>query len=214
MNGESPFDDHADRYDSWFDNEGKLIFEIEANAFKTILDQLPKPWLEIGVGSGRFAQALGVPVGIDPSTKLIQKAKNRGIEVKHGKAEDRIFPENSFGTVFLIVTICFLDSPDKALQEIHRILHQDGKLAIGLVVAESPWGRFYMKKRNEGHLFYRFTHFLKYVELTNLLTEYGFSVGRTISTLFQKPNEVTRNEDPREGYWPNAGFTIVIANKK
>jgi len=35
-----------------------------------MLPNLPGPWLEIGIGSGRFAQALGIETGIDPSIKL------------------------------------------------------------------------------------------------------------------------------------------------
>ena len=70
----SPFDDLALEYDAWFDREGSLIFSIEVRAFKSLLSTLPKPWLEIGVGSGRFAQALGIETGIDPSSKLLQMA--------------------------------------------------------------------------------------------------------------------------------------------
>jgi len=51
----SPFDDLALEYDAWFDKEGSLIFFIEVQAFKSLLPTLPKPCLEIGVGSGRFA---------------------------------------------------------------------------------------------------------------------------------------------------------------
>jgi len=54
------FDSLASAYDAWFDGEGKLIFAIEVKAFQEILPLLPKPWLEVGVGSGRFAQALGI----------------------------------------------------------------------------------------------------------------------------------------------------------
>ena len=56
----SPFDDLALEYDAWFDKEGSLIFFIEVQAFMELLPILPKPWLEVGVGSGRFARALGI----------------------------------------------------------------------------------------------------------------------------------------------------------
>ena len=55
----SPFDDLASDYDAWFEREGKLIFTIEVRAFQQVLPSLPKPWLEVGVGSGRFAQVSG-----------------------------------------------------------------------------------------------------------------------------------------------------------
>ena len=61
------FNSLASAYDAWFDLEGKRIFAIEVSAFERILLRLPKPWLEIGVGSGRFAQYLGIESGLDPS---------------------------------------------------------------------------------------------------------------------------------------------------
>jgi tRNA G46 methylase TrmB len=73
----SPFDDLATEYDAWFDKDGSLIFFIEVQVFKSLMPSLPKPWLEIGVGSGRFAQALGIETGIDPSIKLIEMASRR-----------------------------------------------------------------------------------------------------------------------------------------
>ena len=51
----SPFDILASEYDAWFEQEGKLVFDIEVKAFQEVLPLLPGPWLEVGVGSGRFA---------------------------------------------------------------------------------------------------------------------------------------------------------------
>ena len=67
-----PFDALASVYDTWFEEEGRLIFDIEVKAFQEVLPLLPKPWLEAGVGNGHFAQALGIDTGIDPSGKLLR----------------------------------------------------------------------------------------------------------------------------------------------
>ena len=77
----SVFNELADQYDAWFDEQGKVVSNIEVCALKSVLAYLPKPWLEIGVGSGRFAQALGIKMGIDPSKKLLEMASKRGINV-------------------------------------------------------------------------------------------------------------------------------------
>ena len=61
------FDELARDCDDWFDGEGKVIFPIEVQALQKVLPSLPGPWLEVGVGGGRFAQASGVKAGIDPS---------------------------------------------------------------------------------------------------------------------------------------------------
>ncbi len=81
----SPFNELAEAYDSWFDEEGKLIFATEVRALQSVLASLPEPWLEIGVGSGRFAQVLGIGTGLDPSGKLLEIAKKRGIKTCQGR---------------------------------------------------------------------------------------------------------------------------------
>jgi len=210
----SPFDNLASQYDAWFDKEGSLIFSIEVQALRTLLPFLPKPWLEIGVGSGRFAQALGIETGIDPSAGLLRIAEGRGIKVFQGRGEQPLFSEESLGTVFLIVTLCFLDSPLDVLQEANRILMPAGKIVLGLVLRESPCGKLYQQKKNEGHRFYRYATFYSYDEMIRLLVKAGFVTEKIVSTLFQKPGNVRHREEPREGYFPEAGFTIIVAGKR
>ena len=212
--GASPFDDLALEYDAWFDKEGSLPFFIEVKAFSSLLPFLPKPWLEIGVGSGRFAQALGIETGIDPSIKLIEMAVKRGISAFPGRGEEPLFDEESFGTVFLIVTPCFLDSPLVVLKEANRILMHSGKMALGLELKESPWGQHYQAKKAQGHRFYKFATFYSRGELIRLLAQAGFLTEKIVSTLFQRPGEVHHAEELREGYSPDAGFTVIVAGKR
>jgi len=209
----SPFDDLASAYDVWFDKEGKLIFAIEVPAFHEVLPSLPKPWLEVGVGSGRFAQALGIETGVDPSIKLLEMARERGITGFLGWGEQELFEEESFGTVFLIVTLCFVDLPMDVLREAKRILAPGGKIVLGLVLKESPWGKFYQQKKKQGHRFYKYATFYRYDEVAKLLEQAGFSIEQVISTLFQRPGKVKRVELPERGYSSSAGFTIISASK-
>ena len=209
----SPFDTLASEYDTWFEEEGKPVFEIEVKAFQEVLALLPKPWLEVGVGSGRFAQALGIETGIDPSAKLLEMAKERGIKVFLARGEEKFFDEKTFGTVFLIVTLCFVDSPLAVLREAHRVLKPEGNIVLGLVLRESPWGKFYQVKKQEGHRFYKHAILYSYQEVERLLTDSGFIIEKVVSTLFQKPGEVKKMENPREGFSVDAGFTVVMAGK-
>lgn len=87
----SPFDDFPLEYDAWFDKGGSLIFRIEVRAIKCLLSSLPKPWIEMGVGSGRFAKALGIETGVDPSYRLLQMARKRGINTFLGRGERKLF---------------------------------------------------------------------------------------------------------------------------
>ena len=42
----------------------------------------------------------------------------------------------------------------------------------------------------------------------------GFVTEKVISALFQRPDEVRHMEEAKEGYSPDAGFTIIVAGKK
>ncbi len=209
-----PFVDLASQYDQWFDKEGSLIFLSEMRALAGIAPELPKPWLEIGVGSGRFAQALGIEAGVDPSIKMVELARTRGVNAFVGRGEQMLFDEESFGTVFLIATLCFLDSPRSVLRETNRILMPGGKVVLGLILKEGPWGQFYERKKALGHRFYRYANFYSIDEVSGLLTQAGFVTERVVSTLFEKPERVRRVERPVEGYSPDAGFTVVVAEKQ
>ena len=210
----SIFDPLAYEYDRWFDKEGRLIFSIESRALRGLLPSLSKPWLEMGVGSGRFAQALGIETGVDPSIELVRIARRRGINTFWGRGEKSLFDEDTFGAIFLIVTLCFVDSPVAVLREAYRVLKPEGNVVLGLVARESPWGQFYQGKKAEGHRFYKHATFYSYAEAVELLEHAGFALERTVSTLFQQPLKVKRGERLREGFHHEAGFTILVARKR
>jgi len=207
------FNSLALAYDAWFDQEGRLIFVLEVEALKQVLALLPKPWIEIGVGSGRFAQALGIDIGLDPSSGLLKIARNRGARVLLGRGEEAPFKDGSFGAIFFIVTLCFVDSPERILSEAARLLKTGGKVVLGMVLRESPWGQLYQAKKETGHHFYRYATFYTYAEVDMLLMQTGFSIEKIISTLFQSPGEVNHIELPRQGFSVDAGFTVILAGK-
>jgi len=209
----SAFDSLALEYDAWFDTEGKLIFAIEVEAFRLALPLLPKPWLEIGVGSGRFAQALGIDNGLDPSRKLLDLAQKRVTNVFLGRGEKQPFKTGTFGTAFLIVTLCFVRSPLKVLTETNRILKKDGKIVLGLVLRDSPWGQLYGGKKEEGHRFYKHATFYSFEEVEALLLQAGFTIEGVLSTLFQEPGNVKHLEPSQRGFSSTAGFVAIWAKK-
>jgi SAM-dependent methyltransferase len=199
--------------DSWFEQEGKLIFALEVEALKQVLPLLPKPWIEIGIGSGRFARALGIGIGLDPSSRLLKIARNRGTRVLLGRGEEAPFKDASFGAIFFIATLCFMDSPNRILTEATRLLRSEGKVVLGLVLRGSPWGQLYQTKKEMGHLFYKCATFHTYAEVDMLLMQTGFLIEKVISMLFQNPGEVNHIESPRQGFSVDAGFTVILAGK-
>lgn len=87
----APFDAYDERYEHWFD-EHQAAYLSELLALRSLV-----PWeghgLEIGVGTGRFAAPLGVPVGVDPSGAMLCRAAARGIETVRGVAEALPVPD-------------------------------------------------------------------------------------------------------------------------
>jgi hypothetical protein len=85
---------------------------------------------------------------------------------------------------------------------------------LGVITKESPWGQFYEAKGAKGHHLYKHARFYRCDELVKLTVRAGFYIENIMSTLFQKPGDVHHIEEPREGYSPEAGFTIIVAGKR
>jgi len=206
--GSAPFERMAAQYDSWFESDkGSRIFQVEAECLRQLMIEMPRPCLEVGVGTGRFASALDIDVGIDPSPAVLRYASDRGISTRTGKAEELPFKNKEFGAVLLVVTICFLNEPLRALKECRRILRNDGYLIIGLVPKDSAWGKIYAKKGAEGHPFYSSARFYTAHQIIKKAEQSGFDLNRATSCLFERPNQrVSRYRRPREGLVKNAGF--------
>jgi SAM-dependent methyltransferase len=208
----SPFEALADKYDSWYDGKGRLVFEIELAVLRPLLAELPKPWLEVGVGTGRFAQALGIPLGVDPSPALLEKARERGIEVLYGEGEELVFRAGSFGTVFLLTTWEFLNEPLKVLRECRRVLKVGGRLVNAFLDRDGKWGASYAERGRQGHPLFSRAHFDTYEDVKRLTEQAGFVVSETVSTLFQEPGEVVAMEEARPGFVRGASFVVVVAS--
>jgi len=210
------FDKMYERYEEWFDSfPGKGIFEVEVKCVKESLKEVPKPWLEIGVGTGRFAEKAGIDFGIDPSEKMLNKAIKRKIKVIKANAENLPFPSNIFGGIAIIVTLCFLDNPSRALKECFRVLKNKGKIVLGIVPRESKWGEFYLKKKKEGHPFYSVAHFYTVREAVSLSEKVGFKLENIFSTLFEQPENCQdiKPYPPLPEYTKNAGFVCIKLEK-
>jgi SAM-dependent methyltransferase len=208
----SPFEALADKYDSWYDGKGRLAFENELAALRPLLAELPRPWLEIGVGTGRFAQELGIPLGVDPSPALLEKARQRGIEVLYGEGEELVFRAGSFGTVFLLTTWEFLNDPLKVLRECRRVLKVGGRLVNAFLDRDGKWGASYAERGRQGHPLFSQAHFDTCEDVKRLTVQAGFVVSKTVSTLFQEPGGTVAIEEARPGFVRGASFVVLVAS--
>ena len=115
-----PFEHYLNKYENWF-YKNEFTYLSELLAVKKML-HFDTMGIEIGVGSGRFAEPLGIKIGIEPSQKMIQLAVQRGLDVIKGVAEDLSIKKDLFDFALMVTTICFLDDVTKAFREVFRIL--------------------------------------------------------------------------------------------
>lgn len=209
MQRSSPFDAEADRYDLWFESrEGKAIFEIEKNCLRALIQTDTGRWLEVGVGSGRFATSVGISVGVDPSMRILTIAARRGIHVVRGTGEDLPYQDATFDGILMVTTLCFLTDVKKTLSECHRVLHSRGTLVVAIVPAESAWGRLYKAKGREGHSLYSKASFYTCNQVIRFCAEAGFVLERGASCLLTPPGEEPM-PNLEEGINESAGFVAM-----
>ncbi len=140
-------------YEAWYyTRRGRWIGEREA----TLLLELIKPargqsLLDVGSGTGYFSRrfaAGGLAVtGIDPDPAMLDYARTLSGPVEYlvGRAERLPFADNSFDYVAAVTSLCFINTPEAALQEMWRVSRRG--IALGLLNRHSL---LYLRKGGRG----------------------------------------------------------------
>ena len=203
-----PFDTQVDRYEGWFE-KNNLAYESQVEAVRSVLPQ--GKGVEIGVGTGRFAEPLGIKLGVDPSESMREVARNKGIEVVPGVAEDLPFPDESQDFVLMVTVICFFDNVLEAFKEVHRVLKTGGSLVVAFIDRDTPTGKIYDANKHDS-AFYQEATFYSAAEVKAMIEGAGFTSTSFIQTIFKDPREMTELEPVKEGSGEGV-FGVVKAVK-
>ena len=142
--------------------------------------------LDLGCGDGWLLenmQNLGWKVeGIDMDYKAVKIARSKGFNVRFGKLEDQLYPDNHFDVITMSHVIEHVYDPLKILRECYRILKPKGRLIIVTPNADSLghkiFGKSWFPLEPPRHLY-----IFNCKSLADLLKRSGFKKINTYTTI-------------------------------
>lgn len=220
----SAFRREARDFDYWF-SKNENVFESEFLAEKKLIPN-PENAISIGVGSGLFASRLGIKKGLEPSEDMAKLAREKGIDVKIGVAEDVPHDDEQFDTVLLSTVLSYCKDPLKALKESFRILKKGGHVVVSFLPREGSYSMLYDLARAHGEFdferapehpyplkFIRGAVWLSIEKVKKLVINAGFTDLEYVQTLTKHPRYTNEEiEEPEPGY--KRGDYVVIRAKK
>ena len=182
------YDTVAEVYDHHYDQPRGRCYHTHISTY--IMSALPKggKLLDIGCGTGlfveRYIEAGGSAIGLDISSKMIEKARRRCIACDYtlGTGEKIPFCDNSFDAVCSLLVFSYVKDPETMLNEAYRVLKPGGKIAIctlgkKLLTRGIPVIYLISEKMNVNHVVMKDfgEHYYDREEMDGLFTQAGFS---------------------------------------
>ncbi len=226
------FDAIAGDYDKWYEGGiGKFADETETRlALKLFSPEKGQKVLDVGCGTGNFSLKLGElgceVTGIDLSKKMLAQAKQKaewaagadGAALKVAflcmDVYNLKFPDNHFDGVFSMAAFEFIEDPQRAYDEMFRVLKPGGSLLIGTINPDSKWGELYLSEDAQKNSVFKHAIFKTMDELKSLdranLKDSG-------ECLFIPPDakgeDITWEEEKRLSLTERGGFICAVWQK-
>ena len=131
-------------------------------SFRAVAECEPGRVLEVGGGPGELAARIRDEIGcevvmVDISPRMVELARERGVEAHVGDAADLPFPDGSFDCVLAAWMLFHLPDIDRGLAELARVLAQDGRLVattnserhmeeLRAVAGKASWDRVFTRE--------------------------------------------------------------------
>jgi ubiquinone/menaquinone biosynthesis C-methylase UbiE len=205
----SAFDQYAQEYDQWFDNHPQL-YQAEVNAIRQLIPSQGQS-LEVGVGSGRFATALNISTGVEPSYRMAELAAQRGVAVCQAIGERLPFANHQYDFVLLVTVICFVEDPTLFLREVFRVVKPEGCIILAFIDKDSALGQMYNANK-ESNPFYWKARFYSVAEVADFVQAAGFSKVAYCQTIFKNFGDEEIIDQVIDGYGQGA-FVVLKAFK-
>ncbi len=206
-----PFEKHALEYDKWFEKY-PYVFESEVAALRDALPYGDLHGIEVGLGTGRFSNALGIKEGVEPAEAMREIALSRGIDVFAASAEHLPYKDLRFDFVLMTSCINYFNKLNPAFREANRVLKPGGTLIVGCIDKFSTIGKLYEAKRPES-IFYKQAIFYPVDKVAKEIHKEGFNKPEFTQTLFENLDKIKEFEPAKPGYGEGS-FVIIKAIKK
>ncbi len=170
----------ARSYDIWYETPlGAFVERLEMEALDDVLGgSTTAGWtLEAGAGTGRVTAHLWAldrhVIALEPSPAMLATGRRRtgGLPVTWvlGRAETLPYQRDTIDDVLFFTSLEFIDSPTGAVSEALRVLRPGGRLVVGFLTADSPWGWLYRRLGEAGEAPWSDAHFFSLEELEALV---------------------------------------------
>lgn len=206
----NPFDAGAAEYDAWYDaDRGRAVFRGELACLTPLVVRpgsgATGSTLEVGVGSGRFAEALGISVGLDPSVEMLRVAATRPVQPVRGVGEALPFCAGAFDLVLFVTTIEFVADAVVSLREAARVIQPGGLVVVGFLPAAGAWAAQYRAQAAAGPSVFASARFFSAEQLEQAAEDAGLVRCAARSALLSGPAAPPEPEAV-SGVVPDAGF--------
>ena len=139
------------KYNAWYQTDkGKWIAKIEFNLLlKFLQPEATHSLLDVGCGTGQFSQRfseIGLQVtGVDHNLDMLDYARSIDQKINYiqASAEKLPFKDGTFDYCSAVTSLCFIQDPQQALQEMWRVSKKG--IVLGLL---NRFSLLYLLKRN------------------------------------------------------------------
>lgn len=201
------FDYTAAKYEQWFQKNHEL-FKSELKAIQDLIEEDLGEALEIGVGTGVFAEALNIKEGIEPSKEMAKYALARGIDVTISGIEE-FKTEKKYNSIFMITVDPFIKNLERVFKKIHNMLTNSGCIYLVILDRETSLGKTYDKnKENDEN--YKYANFHSFDEVKKMLSK-QFNIEKIEQTIFKLDNQY---QEPIDGHGEGIFCAIRARRKK